>query len=64
MFDSNDGAGGFDGSGNFTEDIPGPGHDQAAERYADDSDMRQSEERHMQSAVTTNSFDAHVEVFE
>ena len=61
MFDSNDGAGGFDGSGNFTEEIPG--HEKAADQYADDSDARLSEERQsLKSAQTTNSFDAPVEV--
>jgi len=61
MFDSNDGAGGFDGSGNFTEDIPG--HEKAADQYADDSDARLSEERQLlKSTQPTNSFDPPVEV--
>ena len=62
MFEhSNDGAGGFDGSGNFTEEIPG--HGNAPDQYADDSDARLSDERQsLKSAQTVNSFDAPVEV--
>ena len=58
MFDSNDGAGGFDGSGNFTEgDLPSSGHPDGQPDALSDAASRQSAEERGGGAGRADSFD-------